>query len=250
MFDSGLAFVDPLTPIVALWDLDEISFRRYDRSGDYNDASNWTPPVAVGRGDEPDLAGGLRGVYLSYETATGQVISRYDPTGRPVRRRVRAAQQISDGEGETNLTATSTRARAGACTRPGRGPATRRSSSAARSTGSTGCRPRRSPTTRTAGATSSTSTWRPPATAAASPSGTTRQPATCARSRSFATATCGRPPPARALQGAGRARGRDRARGLLPAARDRSTRRRGGAHQRDRPERPGEGHDRRRRSAR
>ena len=70
-------------------------------------------------------------------------------------------------------TATSIRARAEACTRPGHGPATRRSSSGARSMGPTGCRPRRSPTTRTAGATSTTSTWRPPATAAASPSGTT-----------------------------------------------------------------------------
>ena len=80
-FESGLAFIDPLTPIVALWDLDTITFRRYDGSGSYNTSANWTPAKPIGPGDEPDLAGGVSGVYLSYETREGQEIRRYDQSG-------------------------------------------------------------------------------------------------------------------------------------------------------------------------
>jgi hypothetical protein len=101
-FQSGLAFVDRLTPIVALSDLDEISFRVYHGAGDYNDASNWTPAKPVGSGDEPDLAGGLRGVYLSYETPSGRVISRYDREAGEFGE-FEPPQQISEGVGETNF---------------------------------------------------------------------------------------------------------------------------------------------------
>ncbi len=95
IFDSGLAFLNPLTPIVALWDLDTISFRVYDGAGDYNDASNWSAPHDVAEGEEPNLAGGPRGVYLSYATATGHVISHYEAGT------FTAPQRISDGARET-----------------------------------------------------------------------------------------------------------------------------------------------------
>ena len=52
-FESGLAFLDPLTPIVALWDLDPITFRQYDGTGDYNDASNWSAPTTSARARSP-----------------------------------------------------------------------------------------------------------------------------------------------------------------------------------------------------
>lgn len=95
IFDSGLAFLDPLTPIVALSDLDTISVREYDRSGDYNDASNWTAPLDVAKGEEPNLVDGPRGVYLSYQTATGHVISHYEAGT------FTAPQPVSDGARET-----------------------------------------------------------------------------------------------------------------------------------------------------
>ena len=93
-FESGLAFLDSLTPVVALWDLDRITVRQYDGTGDYNDASNWFPPNDVGAGEEPDLAGGVRGVYISYETAAGQVVRRYEKETRSFD----SPQQINEGE--------------------------------------------------------------------------------------------------------------------------------------------------------
>ena len=94
LFESGLAFLNTLTPIVALWDLDRITVRQYSGRGDLNDASNWFPAVDVGAGEEPDLAGGVRGVYISYETAGGQVVHHYDEATRSFE----SPQQISDGE--------------------------------------------------------------------------------------------------------------------------------------------------------
>jgi hypothetical protein len=125
VFESGLAFVDPLTPIVALSDLKQISFRRYDGSGDYNDPANWTAPVVVGNGEEPDLAGGVRGVYLSYESATGQAIRRFDAaTGS-----FAPPQTISEGETNSgDLYQSATGSLHQSWTRPGAAPLEQRRS--------------------------------------------------------------------------------------------------------------------------
>ena len=131
-FTGGLAFIDPLTPIVALGDPDTktITFRRYDGTGSPNTAANWTAPKAVGLGEDPDLAGGASGVYLSYRTGAGQLIRRYEQSGDRSAPNSRSAARAAG----RRSTATFTRARAAACTRPGPGRVRRRCSTADRST--------------------------------------------------------------------------------------------------------------------
>ena len=63
-----VAFQDPLTPIVAMTDLENVYFRKWGGSGNYNDLSSWGPLTSLGPGSEPELVGGKRGVYLSYLT--------------------------------------------------------------------------------------------------------------------------------------------------------------------------------------
>ena len=63
-----VAFQDPLTPIAAMSDLDNVYFRKWGGSGNYNDLATWGPLVNLGPGSEPELVGGKRGVYLSYLT--------------------------------------------------------------------------------------------------------------------------------------------------------------------------------------
>jgi hypothetical protein len=80
---SSVAMLNPLTPAVAYSDFDDHTFARvYDGSGPYNDVANWGPPTPPVPGDEAQLAGGLRGLYLM--RLTGQpgkdryVVDRYD----------------------------------------------------------------------------------------------------------------------------------------------------------------------------
>jgi hypothetical protein len=77
----SIAFVDPLTPLVAFrvsatedarGSDSEIYFRRWGGAGSYNDASNWTPARLVSRGDGTRLASGPRGVYLMYHDPRAQ----------------------------------------------------------------------------------------------------------------------------------------------------------------------------------
>ena len=82
-----IAFVDPLTPIVAMDDLDTVYFRRFGGGTAYNEVGAWGPQVAVGPGDGPQLAGlpsGKKGVHLLYRAGTpGKfrlVASRYNGT--------------------------------------------------------------------------------------------------------------------------------------------------------------------------
>ena len=57
-----VAFQDPLTPIAAMSDLDNVYFRKWGGSGNYNDLATWGPLVNLGPGSEPELVGGKRGV--------------------------------------------------------------------------------------------------------------------------------------------------------------------------------------------
>ena len=67
-YSGSTAFLGPLTPITAFGDLDNIFFRVKDPTlgSDPNNLANWKPTQALGKGDEPILAGGPRGVYLLY----------------------------------------------------------------------------------------------------------------------------------------------------------------------------------------
>ena len=49
-------------------DLDNVYFRKWGGSGNYNDLGTWGPLVNLGPGSEPELVDGKRGVYLSYMT--------------------------------------------------------------------------------------------------------------------------------------------------------------------------------------
>lgn len=89
--EGSIGFIDPLTPIVAFYSLDEgktldddtTYFRAYGGSGDYNDISSWGPISPVGPGDEPKLASGVRGTYLLNRTGAPArrryVVRRFDP---------------------------------------------------------------------------------------------------------------------------------------------------------------------------
>lgn len=63
-----VAFQDPLTPIVAMSDLDSVYYRKWGGSGDYNDLASWGPLVKLGPGSDTMLVGGKRGVYLAHLT--------------------------------------------------------------------------------------------------------------------------------------------------------------------------------------
>lgn len=82
-YHPSVAFPDPLRPLVAYGDLDTVSFRLFAGGTAYNDAASWGPEVALGRGDEPRLAGGPRGVFLldSDDAVPRQYrVRRYDGT--------------------------------------------------------------------------------------------------------------------------------------------------------------------------
>lgn len=84
-FDAGsIAFVDPLTPIVAMTDLNTVYFRRFGGGTAYNDLGAWSPLTPVGAGSEPRLAGtqdGKRGVHLLMKV--GRANSRAQLVTRP-----------------------------------------------------------------------------------------------------------------------------------------------------------------------
>jgi hypothetical protein len=84
-YSGTIAFVDPLTPIVAMDDLEQVYYRRFGGGTAYNDPAAWSPLTPVAPGDGPQLAGlpsGKQGVHLLYRS--GQpgkfrlVASRYD----------------------------------------------------------------------------------------------------------------------------------------------------------------------------
>ncbi len=65
--DSSIAFVDSLTPIVAMSDGDNVYFRRFAGGTSYNDIGAWGPLTPVAAGSEPQLGGlpsGRRGVHM------------------------------------------------------------------------------------------------------------------------------------------------------------------------------------------
>ncbi|MGZ8622022.1 MAG: hypothetical protein ACXWW8_05490, partial [Solirubrobacterales bacterium] len=81
---SSVAMLDPLTPVVGYSDFDGQSFARvYDGSGSYNDAANWLAPTPPLVGDDSQVAGGLRGLYMIRRTGQPAkkryVVDRYDP---------------------------------------------------------------------------------------------------------------------------------------------------------------------------
>ena len=81
---GSTAFLGALTPMVAFGDLDNIFFRVKDPTlaSDPNDLANWKPTQPLGKGDEPLLAGGPRGVYLLYsddEVNQQYMVRGFDP---------------------------------------------------------------------------------------------------------------------------------------------------------------------------
>ena len=81
---GSVAFIDPQTPIVAMSDLANVYFSRYKGGPEFNETSNWQGQQLLGPGDEPELAGGKRGVHLIYKTRDGQrrfVTRRFDGSG-------------------------------------------------------------------------------------------------------------------------------------------------------------------------
>jgi hypothetical protein len=57
------------------------AFRRYDGSGDVNDAANWTAPVDIGYVDYPRLAGGPSGLFLvAGDENFGLFVRKWDGT--------------------------------------------------------------------------------------------------------------------------------------------------------------------------
>ncbi len=85
--NATVAFDDPLSPVFAFEQITSgrTFIRSYDGTGDYNSVANWAPSQLVGSGDEPQLAGGPRGVYLLYRigkpTKRRYVARRIKPTG-------------------------------------------------------------------------------------------------------------------------------------------------------------------------
>jgi hypothetical protein len=72
-YSGTIAFVDPLTPIVAMDDLDNVYFRRFGGGIAYNDATAWGPLNLVAAGSGPQLAGlpsGKNGVHMLYRAGT------------------------------------------------------------------------------------------------------------------------------------------------------------------------------------
>lgn len=67
-YNGRIAFLDPLTPIAAMDDLDSVFYRKWSGNGDYNSLGSWGPLTKVGPGEDTRLAGGKRGVFLSFKT--------------------------------------------------------------------------------------------------------------------------------------------------------------------------------------
>jgi hypothetical protein len=65
--DGGIAYLDPLTPITAMSDGDNVYARKWGGAGDYNDLATWGPIQHVAAGDTPRIVGGKKGVYLAYQ---------------------------------------------------------------------------------------------------------------------------------------------------------------------------------------
>lgn len=81
---SSVAMLDPLTPAVSYSDFGGQTFARvYDGSGSYNDAANWLPAIGPLEGDDSELAGGPRGLYLIRRKGAPArkryVVDRFDP---------------------------------------------------------------------------------------------------------------------------------------------------------------------------
>ncbi len=76
-YEGSIGFLNPLTPITAFTDLENLYTRRYGGFGDHNSIANWEPVVPLGPGDEPRIASGLKGTYLIYRQ------------GQPGRRRLK-----------------------------------------------------------------------------------------------------------------------------------------------------------------
>jgi hypothetical protein len=81
-YNGSVGLLDAATPLTVFSAGDSQSqFRRYDGSGSLNDESNWTPPVNIGYGDYPRLAGGPSGLFLLAGTeARGLEVRRYNGT--------------------------------------------------------------------------------------------------------------------------------------------------------------------------
>ncbi|HEX6984953.1 MAG TPA: hypothetical protein VF170_06230, partial [Planctomycetaceae bacterium] len=81
-------FPSPTSPIAAYSDLENVYMRAWDGSGDYNDASNWTPEAYVATGSEPKLVSGPRGVFLIYHGSKAPfqyLVRRFDGSGFPAK---------------------------------------------------------------------------------------------------------------------------------------------------------------------
>jgi hypothetical protein len=81
-YNGSVGLVNAATPLTVFSAGDSQSqFRRYDGSGSLNDEANWTPPVNLGYGDYPRLAGGPTGLFLLAGTeARGLEVRRYNGT--------------------------------------------------------------------------------------------------------------------------------------------------------------------------
>lgn len=86
-YSVSTGFPDPTSPIVAYSDLQDVYFRSWDGTGDYNSIGNWLPEgPPVTSGAEPKLAGGVRGLYLIYLDSTPPYqyyVRSYDGSGFP-----------------------------------------------------------------------------------------------------------------------------------------------------------------------
>lgn len=103
-YSVSTGFPDPTSPIVAYSDLNNVFFRKWDGTGDYNDVDNWLPegPQVAG-GDEPKLVSGVRGVYLIYlgsQPPYQYYVRSYDGSGFPAS----TEQVVSDpGTGQSAI---------------------------------------------------------------------------------------------------------------------------------------------------
>ena len=87
-YNATVGLLDAATPVVAFQRGEggaETVFRRYDGSGDLNDAANWTAPVSIGPLYGPQLAGGPKGLFLlgrdaQVLSAGNIVVRRFDGT--------------------------------------------------------------------------------------------------------------------------------------------------------------------------
>lgn len=85
-YGGTVAALDDQTPVAAFVGLDSTVYvRRWNGSGPRNDIGTWGPSRAVGKGEEPHLAGGPGGVHLLYQPRGAAsppfVLRRYDGEG-------------------------------------------------------------------------------------------------------------------------------------------------------------------------